>query len=625
MSTPSVPLPSSPDSPLARVGALADSYFLQLTSDSADAPKIIRIGAVFTLIAVWGLWLYATWGHWGNLTVDCGREMYVASELASGKTLYKDIWFNFGPAAPYFNGTLFRIFGARLEVLYWAGALSALGSAIFIYLAGLRLCSRTASWFAGLLILSQSFHPSMFSFPLPYSFASVYGSLVSCIFLWLAIRALASESWGWIFGCGVASAIAALLKPEYGVACYGALVLLIVIRAVRTHRWRSVVVDAALVLFGLLLFALVVRWMISLAGIEFLTQENFQSWPTSYFMRTYGKLWLATTGFSVSAESLAAAAQRTFSFFAILQGLHLLGYWKKAGGREKILRLALFLTGISAVVFSNNWNDGLRAVFFPQDMGAYVTLIAIPAWWFFWRHRDSNRAAALALLLTFAALLAFRIMLRVMPWGYSIFYDGPTVLSCLFLARPLFPRSENPRQSSLRAQMLLCAGCIVITVINAPRNDYPAQPVGRLSTDRGTILVPSAFALKYPVAIQFMKEQHARGEEVLSVPEDTSLYFLSGTHCPSRVYAFTPGLVVPGKMTDELIADIERKPVRYLIWSNRIFPEYEAPRFGVDFDQTFGNYLTAHYHRVRPLTPEHVRMGDWTAYIWERNAEETHP
>jgi hypothetical protein len=142
-----------------------------------------------------------------------------------------------------------------------------------------------------------------------------------------------------------------------------------------------------------------------------------------------------------------------------------------------------------------------------------------------------------------------------------------------------------------------------------------------LATERGTIVVPKAQAEQYQAAIQFMKEQNGHGEAVLSVPEDTSLYFLSGVDCPLRVFAFTPGLVVPGKMTDDVIGQIERKQIRYLIWSNRIFPEYGVLRFGTDFDQTLGNYLRAHYHRARPLLPQPVSLGDWTAEIWQRNAE----
>ncbi len=99
------------------------------------------------------------------------------------------------------------------------------------------------------------------------------------------------------------------------------------------------------------------------------------------------------------------------------------------------------------------------------------------------------------------------------------------------------------------------------------------------------------------------------------------MYFFSGTHCPTRVFAFTPGMIAPGKMTKELIHEVETKNVRYLIWSNRTFWEYGVPRFGVDFDRTFGDYLISHYRRVGPVSPVPVKLGEWTAAIWERIPE----
>ena len=621
MATSTIPARPLPDSLAAKMSALFEGYFSRLTSDPPVRWNLITIGALVSLVLLWAAWAYATWGHWGNLTIDSGHEMYVPAVLAEGKTLYRDVWFMYGPAAPYFNGYLFRFFGAHLNVLYWAGLVSALGSAIFLYLVGMRLSSWLAGWTAGAVVLIQAFHPSLFCFPLPYSFSSVYGCLMACCFLWLAVMAASSTSWGWIFGAGMAAAAALLLKLEFGAACYAALVLLIAARSIQRRTWKSVPKDLAAIVPGVLLCIAVIRWMISIAGVDFILQENFMSWPTSYFMKTYGKFWLASTGFSITGAALADAAQRTFALLGIAQGFHLLATRKGASQREIFLRAALFLTAIAALFLTQDWRDALRAIFFPQDMGLYVTLAAIAAWWHFWRQPAAERAAAMALLPTFAALLAFRIMLRVLPWSYSIYYDGPVVLSFLLLARPLIPRSGHSRQFLLRAEMLICAGCLVLTLMNSDRTDNPGKPLGVLATERGTIVVPRNLATQYQAAIQFMKEKSAKGEMVLSVPEDTSLYFLSGTPCPTRVFAFTPGLLVPGKMTDETIRELERKPVRYLIWSNRLFPEYGVLRFGTDFDQTLGEYLFSHYRRVGPLSPAPVSLGDWNAYVWERIPE----
>src|SRR3984893_10247462 len=207
--------------------------------------------ALLMLIVLWAVKVYSTWAAWGNLTIDSGHEMYIPALLAQGKVLYRDVWFPYGPAAPYFNSYLFRLFGVKLNVLYWAGSLSALGSAIFLYLAGMRLSSWLVGWTAGAVLLLQAFEPSLFCFPLPYSFATVYGCLLGCLFLWVAVSACTCTAWTWIFAAGMSATVALLLKPEFGIACYGTLGLLIVVRSLVQRSWRLFARDIALVLPGI--------------------------------------------------------------------------------------------------------------------------------------------------------------------------------------------------------------------------------------------------------------------------------------------------------------------------------------------------------------------------------------
>ena len=65
--------------------------------------------AIASIVAFWGALLWVTWAHWGNITVDCGRELYVPWVLSHGRKLYQDVWFPYGPAAPYFNAWLYSL------------------------------------------------------------------------------------------------------------------------------------------------------------------------------------------------------------------------------------------------------------------------------------------------------------------------------------------------------------------------------------------------------------------------------------------------------------------------------------------------------------------------------------
>src|SRR5258707_9615681 len=240
--------------------------------------------------------------------------MFASGMLYVGKMLYMDVWFMYGPAGPYFNSYLFRFFGLHLNVLYWAGSLAALGSAMFLYLTGMSLGSWVAGWTAGAIVLIQAFGQGLFCFPLPYSFSAVYGCLSACIFLWLVVQAILSGRWVWMLGAGTVAAVALLLKMEFGVACYGTLLLLMVAQSLRQRSWKPIWTGTTAILPGILVCTVVALWMVSIAGPDFITQENFMSWPTSYFMKAYGKIWLQRTEFHLGKDARLAPCEGKCTF-----------------------------------------------------------------------------------------------------------------------------------------------------------------------------------------------------------------------------------------------------------------------------------------------------------------------
>ncbi len=621
----------SPDSPPKSTPNLDHPDFSPMTSSRHIPWNFTTYGALLMLLVLWAVKVYTTWATWGNLTIDSGHEMYVPALLAQGKLLYRDVWFMYGPAAPYFTSYLFRLFGMRLNVLYWAGSLSALGSAIFLYLAGMRLSSWLVGWTAGAVVLMEAFHPSLFCFPLPYTSAAVYACLIGCLFLWLVISASGTTGWTWTFAAGMAAAIALLLKPEFGIACFGTLGLLIVVRGLLQRSWKLFARDTALILPGIAICGLVIRWMVSIGGVEFITQENIVSWPTSYFMKTFGKSWLAENGFTITGSAFHEAMFRAVPLAAALLASWCVLWWKRSDTRSRLLKvvfaLAVLLYFIRDVFLNflppRRLEPALSTIFFPQDMVLYVIVAAFFAWWYFWRRTGSAaaRSPAVPLLLTYSSLLAFRILMKMLPGGYPIYYNGPVVLCFLLLLCQIIPRSGRSRQFVFLGELVICLGCLAPVALHAAAFEAETRNFVPLTTERGTIRVSKHMAENYKAAIQFMKEKASLGKSVLSVPEDTSLYFLSGTYCPTRVFSFTPGVVAPGKMTDDMIREIDRKPVSYLLWSNRTFSEYGTPNFGKDFDREIGDYLKSHYRPVAPVTLNTGNYWEWTAVVWERKPE----
>ena len=586
-------------------------------------------------MVLWVAELIVTWGAWGNLTIDSGHEMYVPALLAEGKTLYRDTWFMYGPAGPYFVAYLFRLFGIHLTVLYWAGALSALVSSVMLYVTGMYLSSWLMGWTAGAVLLVEAFAPSLFCFPLPYSFSAVYGCTLGCIFLYVVIRASDSRGWWWIFWAGLLAGIEVLMKPEFGLACYVTLLSLLLVRWLQQRSARLLATDVGATLPGIVGSAVVIRWMISIGGAEFLTQENLITWPTSYFMKTFGKMRLERTGFSLTAAAFEESLWRAFGLGLALLVVYA-GFWRRDKSRHWLLvRTALyFITAFYFVRFFLGYGDPdpllntLSLVFFPRDMVIYIGLAAPLVFWQWWTKRSGGKfsiSAGLPILLIYSSTLAFRILMRMIPSEYAIYYNGPVVLSFLLLLRCIVPHTKLSRRYALLGEVALCAGCLALVGIPAVKQEYFAKDYVPLVTSRGTVRLNKAMKQNYEAAIQFMKEKTARGQTVLSVPEDTSLYFLAETECPIRVYSLTPGVIAPGKMMNEVIQEIDTKRVDYLLWSNRVFVEYGVPVFGKDFDRELANYLKTHYRRIGPVRPLDIGSLQWTAVVWERNPPEPLP
>jgi hypothetical protein len=260
--------------------------------------------------------------------------------------------------------------------------------------------------------------------------------------------------------------------------------------------------------------------------------------------------------------------------------------------------------------------DLLLTIMLPADMVLYVAIAALVSWWNFWRQPSDERDPAVPLVLSYAGLVAWRILMQMSQRGYPIYYNGPAILGYLLLARSFVPASLPWWRRAYLREVFVCALPAVV-IFQAVTHLIPAGYLAPLTTPRGTVRVAKDMAENYQAAIAFMKAKAAAGESVLSVPEDTSLYFLAETPAPTRAYLFTPGCVAPGNMTDETISQIEQKRVRYLLWSNRTYPEYGVPVFGTDFNQELGEYFRTRYRRVGPIT----RAPGWQADVWERRPE----
>lgn len=569
---------------------------------AADWRARIFIFAIFI-----GLTFY-TWERWGDLSVDTGREMYVPSMLAQGKMLYRDLWYPYGPLAPYLQALFFHIFGVHLVVLYVSGLAITLCFALVLYGLSRRFMPPAGAALVPLGFLMQAFLPSLFNYVLPYAYASAYGSLFGVVCLYFLVRYLRHERGPNLLLSGLAAGLALLTKQEFGAVCW--LVLAVALLGdYWTHRSiRRLGKQALQCVPGLAVFLLGFGWFVWRLSLQFILFKNFQSTPGSYFMRTFGAKWVADRGLRFEPSEIL----HTMGIALLCLGVWLCAAWVARSAISRrwfsvrsvyVVLVAAIATALMGFVRHSHWEGYLfwhrsyaEFLFFPIGMFWIACVVFLWTAVQFLRTRKHEHLA-LAAVSAYGFACGIRIMVQVEPRNYAIFYNSVIFLTFIYVLVSIMQwvSSSLPRVTGrplLFGLLTMEAAGLFAILLPVPFPDYELPSA--LHTDYGTIYTTRDKAAVFRPAIAFMKEQKALGKKVLVLPEEAPLYFFAGMQAPSRWYQLSPGLLLP-EDEDTYIAGLRAAGIDYILLANHSAFEYGVPYFGLDFNRKIYRWIQDNY------------------------------
>lgn len=133
------------------------------------------------LVILWILCLIALYlftGHYSNILLDVGREVYYPERILEGKVLYKDLFNIYGPFAYQWNALLLDIFGKKLSTFYMSGGICSIAIVSAIFLIAKKFFSQSLSFAFGCLTIATGIcAPHLFNFTFPYSQAMLFGTV----------------------------------------------------------------------------------------------------------------------------------------------------------------------------------------------------------------------------------------------------------------------------------------------------------------------------------------------------------------------------------------------------------------------------------------------------------------
>jgi len=181
---------------------------------------LLARGAGPVVVFLTGLALFVwTRGIWPDVLVDFGHEIFVFWRIAEGQVLFRDIAHLKGPFSPYFNGTVFRLFGSSFTTLVFTNLAVLALFAFVLYALLARIAGRVAATLSCLTLMlvfafAQLEDVGSYNFLAPYSHEVVHGLVLGTLALWLLALYVDRGSARFLFASGLATGVAALTDGQ---------------------------------------------------------------------------------------------------------------------------------------------------------------------------------------------------------------------------------------------------------------------------------------------------------------------------------------------------------------------------------------------------------------------------
>jgi hypothetical protein len=605
------------------------SHAMQTPSSSSESPSaaadsVARL--VITLVACAMAWY--TWGHWGNFQIDNGRELYVPAEILKGKLLFRDLWYMYGPLAPYLKALLFRIFGVHLTVLYVFGLTLTIGTALVTFEIT-RCChlGPVGNAVPSLFFLVEAFYPFIRNFVFPYSYAASLAAFLGLACLYFVMRHASSAR---PLHLGIAVVLACLViltKQEFGLACLALLGFEVAARYLIEHSAPQLVRNIAVCLAGLLPSLAVYGWIVWKLSAKVFFGENWISTPGTYFMRTFSKVTMPEQGFRFVPAELVETAEYTalalalwallaFLTFSVVKRLRLRSRWSISIASlvclspmwvAALVAVILFPRG---VVADAGWASRLllapmNQAIFPAGIFFLVVLFSIHALWKLARRPRTALAVQESALGIYATLIAVRQMMELRPTIFlcSVFFNVPAFLIFVILIYRIIRwtcRSLDGNRGVTVAAAMMAMEAGLLFLLFFPK---PGMLPARLTTPYGSFYTRADITVLFPQIISFMKTHTHNGKDILILPEPPSLYVFAGMEAPSKWYSLLPGVVAPEQEQD-YINELDANQVRYVLISNRPFVEYGVLGFmNGGYNPRIHQWIMSNYVKVEQFGP----------------------
>jgi hypothetical protein len=561
---------------------------------ASDRVARAALAALFVVLAA------ATWGTWGDLTMDTGYDLLAASRTAAGELPYVDYAYWYGPVSPLLLGGIYAVTGAAVWPAIALGlVLAALATALTYQLAR-RFAPPAGAAAAGALVACAALSSANNSFVLPHSTSAPLAIVLAlAAILWLTAEPLTAAPGRRLVGAGVATGLVAVTRPELALALFGAVAVWLAVAVWNAGEQRAASVRAAarVALPALAIPVVVYGAFLTAVSPHELIFENL--YPRD-FVRAAGHVVLDSHA-PLTAASFAKLVARVVAYAALSCALFAAGLAIAAGGRLRtlaIVALGVGVLGFAAVLaarpetvryylqYGYNWIPA----------GAWLAAAAL-----IWRSRTGGRSDAatrtgLLVALTLGAATA-NTYASFNPFPNALFPEATPFVLPLAAAFVIWLHVHviGARRAAVAAVGTVWVAVLALGSAGLIINDAREETV-TVSGPHGSLAARSADGPALQRALDAIARRTRPGEPVLLAPQLTALYVLADRRDPLPQLSLLPGALATA--ADEERAIARMRDVRLVVTDRTPLRTYGHGPFGTSYDRRIATWLEREFKRL---------------------------
>jgi hypothetical protein len=531
-----------------------------MSEDRARREELLwELLSIVAIVALAATILYLSWNRWLEPIIDLGRDLYVPSELARGKLLYRDILYFYPPTAPYLLAAVVTVIGAGLSQYTFIGISIAALAAAALYLIVRSVVSPAAG--VGVLLMFVLLNLAGATtwganWIFPYAHAATLAMTFFLWFVFFLLRSIVSASRSTALAAMLFGVLAASTKVEY-VMAVGVVTLVATLVYRFPVRYAIGAVAAGLATIAILS----VVFDDDRPGHHWIRDNIFPSSLTS--SDTASLFYAQVSGRESIAQNLLTSALGLIGIVACIAIL--MGIERSLLNRQRALAGALLAFFVVAT-----WFVAGERFFMASNVMLLFALL--------WGLRERGRSPLL-LVATAAAVTSFRIIFTPGPWWYGFVIILPTYVAVAYV---LF-RALPERGLYSRRVALLWLAVIAVSGVRGAEHSLSKweERTHEVRTERGRFFEtpPRGAALS-----SLLRAIEAQPRGTLAVmPEGLAINYFTRRATSLSYQTFTPIEIADPEVERRIVEELQASAPDLIAIVPRDVREFGYRGFGIDY------------------------------------------